>query len=189
MPLQITGCLREDCAGLTLFDTTGPYSVSNSGGYGPENGVTGPLDFDTYAMSVWSPDLDPSTDDPIAVLNLKVPPPSGPDDEGAYSWEFTLAQLGVSSIEPGVWYAEVVGVKDGDIYEMNPLMPIFTREFNEDLKQRLLTYNVVGGCKKGCSDPLELWMAVQTLKCGGFCSVEKSRRVVADINSRLPLCC
>lgn len=189
MSLQLRGCLRQDCEGVTLFDTTGAYSVENAGGYGPENDVTGPEDFDTYTLRVWSPDLNPSSDDPIATVNLLDPAPVGPDDDGAYRWDIPLSSLGVAEIVPGVWYAEVVGVKDGDIYEMPPLMPIFTKQLFDGLKDKLLKYDPTAGCKKGCEDPTELWMMLKTVTCSGFCSVEQTKRVIGYLKTKIPQCC
>jgi hypothetical protein len=189
MALQLKGCLRQDCAGISLFDTTGEYSVDNTTGYGAQNGVTGPTDFDTYRLRIWAPDLDPSTDDPTATIDLIDPPPTGPDDEGAYRWEFTLEQLGLTEVVDGVWYAEAVGVKDGDIYEMPPLMPIFTMAMRDDLKERLLKFDPSSSCKKGCESPLELWMMLKTVTCSGFCSIEQTKRVIDYLKSRIPQCC
>lgn len=190
MSLTLRGCLKQDCNSVVLYDTTGDYNaIDNAGGYGPVNGVTGPLDFDTYTLQVWPPSLDPSADPPSATINLKLPVPVGPDSDGNYYWEIPLVSLNVSSIEAGIWYAEAQGVKDGDTFDMPPLSPIFTKEFSDDLKQPLLAYDVACGCKDGCEDPLELYMMLNTLKCGGFCSKEKSEMVIAELRSRLPLCC
>lgn len=189
MALELRGCLSQACDGITLFDTTGDYSVDSPGGYGPENGVTGPLDFDTYTLRIWAPDLDPSADDPTATIDLKDPAPVGPDDDGNYRWDISLAELGLTSVEDGVWYAEAVGVKDGDIYEMPPLMPIFTMGLRDDLKERLLAFNPSSSCKQGCENPLELWMMLKTVTCSGFCSIEQTKQVIAELKSKLPLCC
>lgn len=172
-----------------MFDTTGAYSVSNPGGYGPENGVTGPTDFDTYTLTLWAPGLDPSTDTPTAVINLIDPPPTGPDDEGAYSWEFTLSQLGVASVADGIWYGEAVGVKDGDTYAADPFMPVFTRALRDQLSTRLATYDPSCGCSDGCEDPLELWMALKSVTCEAYCSREQTQRILTDLQHRIPNCC
>lgn len=194
--LTLNGCLLEDCDGITLLDTTGPYSVDDPGGYGVENDVTDPEDFDSYSLRIWAPGLDPSEDDPTAIINLLDPAPIGPDDSGNYRWDISLEQLGLTSIAPGIWYAEAVGIKDGDIYEMPPLMQPFAKALWTELDKAMLKYDPVCGCKKGCADTLELYMMLNSVVprdpcCQGsaFCSVEQTRTVLAEVASKLPLCC
>jgi hypothetical protein len=180
--LNLSFCLRETCHGFDLIDKTGPYSPDNEGGYGPENGVDGPNDFDSYTLKVWSPGLT-YNDDPSATINL-LPAPVA-DGDGWYVWSFYASDLGLE-MKSGWWSIEVVGVKDSMPYTARQSHP-----FLSDLWEKLSAKVMDGGC--GC-DPCggdegqRLFMAYCTVKRSGNCDTEKSQRVVDWLYTKLDCC-
>jgi len=190
MALILQGCSSEVCDGLTYTDTTGPYSVGNPNGYGPENDVNGPSDFATMVFSFWAPGVDPNTTAATATINLLTNVPT-PDAEGHYEWPtFTFAELGVTSIESGVGYIEVVAVDDeGDTYSVN-FQPIFTKQLYDALKPKMAAWRPDGCKKTGCLSVTTLWNALQTVMCGGVCSAEQAADIIRWIKANMKqICC
>lgn len=190
MGLKLKGCVAEDCDGLTYTDTTGPYSTSDPGGYGPENDVNGPGDFATMTFSFWPPGVDPNTTAATAVIDLLENVPT-PDANGYYEWPtFTYAELGVTSIPSGVGYIEVVAVDDeGDTYSVN-FQPIFTKELYDALKVKMAAWRPDGCKKTGCVSVIKLWDALNVVMCGGTCSAEQAADIIKWIKSNMnQICC
>lgn len=184
--LQIEGCLSESCDGIGWTDTTGQYPDPTTG-YGAQNGVTGPADFDTYSLRIWAPSLNPATDDPSYTYDLKALAPS-PDADGNYVYTFDIG-LQVS----GVWFARAVGVKDGDTYEVNQY-PILTEEVKGLVYAALNEFDPSCECSEGCVDPRMLFLDLLTVRpcdscgCNTVCSLNQIRRIIANLYAKLPLC-
>ena len=188
MALQLKACARQGCEALTYLDTTGTYSEDNTTGYGTENGIESPADFDTYTLSVWAPGLDPETQDPTATINLLTNLPT-PDSHGYYSWVLTPAILNVSVIEDGVWYMEARGNTTVDEYTV-AIDVVVTANVAEEIKAKMLKWKPgCKGCNKGCEDPSKLYMALQVLCNGGVCSSEKSAEIIKWLKAAAKSCC
>lgn len=189
MALILKACVAQECDGLSFSDTTRDYDpTTRPGGYGSQNGVTGPSDFDTYTLTWWDASLDPSTDPPSAVIDLlqNVPTQSADQD---YDWpEFSFEELGVTSISDGVAYFEVVGVKDGDEYR-NDFAAIFTKGLYDALKPKMALWKP-GGCKKeGCIPVIDLWDALMIVRCGGTCNNDDASVIIDWIRANMNSTC
>ena len=184
--LVLKPCFHPDCNGFSYTDKTGTYNATtNPEGYGSENGVTGPDDFDTYSLSVWLPGQDPNSP-AQAVLDL-LPAPE-PNAQGFYTWEFTLSDLGVSEIPYGFARMEITGVKDGDTFTATS-GPLFLGDIPDKVNKAMLKFDPSCPCKKGCQNPIELFSALQAVKCGGVCDAEATERILKYIDNNIKNCC
>lgn len=189
--LQLAACVKETCDGLEYVDTTLNYNAeTRPGGYGSPNPVDGPADFDTLVFSLWLPGVDPATTPtPSVTVNLLTDVPAQAADQ-TYTWPvFTFEQLGVTIVESGVGYVEVVGYKDGEPYR-NDFNVIFTKELYDILKVKRARWLPGTPMKPGCMPVSELWNSLQGVMCGGICSTEESADIIAWIRSNLNnICC
>lgn len=186
MALEIKGRACEGCDAFSYVDNTGDYSPENTTGYGPENGVTGPADFDTYTLEVWYPDTD-LADAPDYTYNLLQSVPA-PDADGHYTWTITKQMLGEDVIKSGVYVMKATGVLGPATY-IADTEAIFTNDIEGKLDAKLVTYDPTCPCKKGCQNPLELFMMLQTVKCGGICNGETSQLTIDTLYDKVTLCC
>ena len=185
MALDRKICIREGCDGIEVVDTTGPYDpISNVGGYGEENDILGPWEFIPDEVSIWRPS-DNITDDPFITLPLETN--TTPDDEGNYTWSFTKDQLGISTIVSGVWGFEVIGIFQGERYDKF-LGPIFTEDVWSKLKPKIDAFDPHCPCN-GCTNPNDLFVQLQTIRCSGICDIEKAQRAIDWIYSQIKSCC
>ena len=190
MALKLKGCLAEECDGLQYTDTTGPYSSSNAGGYGPENDVNGPGDFASMTFSFWDPTKDPNTSAATAVIDLLANVPT-PDANGYYEWPtFTLEELNLTSLDSGVGYVEVVAVdSDGDTYSVN-FKVILTKQLYDTLKPKMAKWRPDGCGKTGCMPVTRLWEALEIVMCGGVCDPNAAADIIKWIKANLnQICC
>jgi len=186
MALILKPCFQETCNGFTFIDKTGPYSSSNLSGYGEPNDVESPEDFDGgYTISVWLPGQDPENPAQV-VLNL-FPIPE-PDEDGFYTWDFTLAELGTPSIPSGFARMEVVGIYEGTEYEATA-GPLFTNATQAKVDQAMKSYDPTSPCANGCQDAGKFFMMLTTVQCDGVCSQEKSESILQYIDNNIKNCC
>ncbi len=190
MALVLKSCITEECDGLRYTDKTRDYdATSNPNGYGPENGVTGPSDFDTYTLSWWDASVDPNGNPPTAVIDLLANVPAQSPDQD-YDWPtFTLSELGVSAITDGIAYFEVVGVKDGDEYRAD-FEALLVKGLYEQLKPKGAKWRP-GGCQKpGCIPALDLITAFMVVQCGWACDPAQAKDIIKWIKANLnAICC
>lgn len=108
----ITISLCGSCNQLTLADETGLFSIDNPEGYASGDATTPdtPGDFDTYTLKLWSPDADTSGP-PTYTLDLLANLPN-PDADFHFQWVITAEDLGVETIQSGIWTAHVDGEFD-----------------------------------------------------------------------------
>ena len=189
MALILKGCLQQTCDGLEFNDQTGLYNATtNPGGYGSENVVLGPSDFDTYELSLWAPDNDYYADVPAPSVTLDlledVPTPD-PDDH--YKWPFTEAQVGIP-LADGPWYWEAVGVKDGDEYRTQGVV-IFLNDLRASINAKLKGWDPTCPCKAGCYDIADLYAKFLVLEKGGICDPQGSIDVIKWMKAKLKACC
>lgn len=185
MALILKGCIQENCNGFSYVDTTGPYNEeSNEGGYGPENEIESPSDFASYVLNVWGPDQDRATDPPLATIDLFPVPVA--DDHGFYSWQLVPQDFGMERIKEGIWKFQALA-NDG-AYSVE-LSAILTRTLKEDVDLKMKAWDPTCPCKAGCQDPKELFMALEVIRRGGVCDLEKSAEIIRYLRSQLKNCC
>lgn len=185
MALNRKICIRETCDGFDVIDTTGAYDAEdNPGGYGPENGILGPYEFSPDTAEVYRPKQDfPGT--PFATLTLATL--TEPNEGDNYVWSFTKEGLGLKAIESGVWTFAVFGEFDGSQYGQY-IGPVFTRDVWERLKPKVDAFDPSCPCN-GCTNPNDLFIQLQTVRCSGICDVKKAQRIIDWIYSQLKTCC
>ena len=189
MSLTLKGCLEEGCNTLSFIDTTGNYNViNNPGGYGAENGVAGPADFDSYNISFWDPTKDYYTDEPTVTINLQSAVPTQAED-GSYTWVFTAAQLGVTTVSDGFWYYEAVAKDTTYEYTVQGAVMVL---YNLDqlMQAKALKWKPgCGTCKGGCDSISKLLMDFLVLKCGGTCDIEGAKKAITYLRNKVATCC
>jgi len=190
MALQLKGCLSQSCDGFSYKDITGPYNAdTNNTGYGSPNEVDGPSDFSSYELRIWDPTNNYYSDTPVATATLDllddVPTP---DSEGFYTWDFTAADIDLTAINDGVWFWEVVGIKD-DIEYPAQGFALFINTLRGNIDTKLKTWDPTCPCKKGCQDPGELYAQFLVLECGGVCDPAGAADVIKWLTAKLKLCC
>jgi len=185
--LQLEARVCEGCDEFDLVDTTRPYNEeTNPDGYGPENGVESPSDFDTYVLEVWYPGSD-ITGDPDYTYNLLTAVPT-PDSNGDYSWTITKSMMGLTVITSGVYVMKATATLDSATYIVD-VDCIFVNDVASKVDAKMLSYDPASPCKKGCEDPAELFMQLQTIKCGGICDGEKAQSAIVNLYERIKNCC
>ncbi len=187
--LVIKACIHEECDGLTFVDTTRDYSVDNLTGYGAENGVTDPSDFDSYTFNYWAANLDPATDAPTFTYNLLLNVPTQSTNED-YQWPtFTFEQMGVSSTEQGIAYFEVVGIKDGDEYRCD-FTALLIQDLEAEVREKMKGWKPGTKSATGCIPVARMAEAIDMVKCGWTCDPDQAEDIIkwikANINS---ICC
>lgn len=186
--LTLNACVRQGCEALVFRDVTGNYSEDNAGGYGPENGVESPSDFDSYTLRVWAPDLDPQSDEPSATIDLLTDLPA-PDADGFYEWTLTPAMLGVSTIVDGVWYFEAQGNTTTEQYDVAFDAPIYAN-LQATIKEKMLKWKPgCTTCNKGGVPADKLFMALTILCKGAVCDTEKTKEVIKWLQAASKSCC
>lgn len=191
MPLQLKGCLSQTCDGLSYEDATGTYNaLTNAGGYGVANGVTGPADFDTYRLLLWAPNNDYYADTPTPSITLDLlenVPTQNP--AGFYTWEYLLSQLeGITAIDDGTWYWEVVGVKGAEEFRIQGFA-LFINGLRALSDAKMKPWDPTCPCKSGCTDIASIQMKFFILERGGTCDPEKAEEVIKWLKSQLKTCC
>ncbi len=189
MALELKTCIREECNGIQFTDKTRDYSIERTGGYGPENGVTGPSDFDSYTFSYWDASKDPAVDDPTFTFDLLSDVPAQSPDED-YDWPvFTFEQMGVSSTEQGIAYFEVVGVKDGDEYR-NDFTALLIQDLVAEVASKMKGWRPGTKSQGNCIPVQRMAEAIDMVRCGWDCDEEQAKDnikwIKANINS---ICC
>jgi hypothetical protein len=187
MALKLKICASDSCNGITVYDTTGPYSPENLTGYGVENGVESPEDFDSYIMSLWKDGQDPLVDPPLAIIDM-TNYAFVADDEGNYPLFISLSQLGVEFVESGVWYIQLEATLGLDTY-LAVDSPIFLYELTDKLEKKMPGFDPTKPCKNGCEDVSKLASALDAVSCYGSCSGVKSSRIIKWIRTQLKNCC
>jgi hypothetical protein len=187
MALILKPCFQETCNGFTYIDKTGPYdATTNPGGYGSINDVESPEDFDGgYTISVWLPGQDPENPAQV-VLNL-FPIPE-PDSNGFYTWEFTFADLNTPSIPYGFARMEVLGVSEGQEYEVT-VGPLFTNTIEAKVDAAMKSYDPTSPCANGCQDAGKFFMMLTTVQCNGVCESDKAESILQYIDTNIKNCC
>lgn len=190
MALILKGCLGEPCDGIEYTDNTRLYSVTNTGGYGSQNGVTGPANFDSYTLSLWAPNLDPSVDDPTYVIDLRADVPPIDTDED-YVWTFTLEDLNATNLLSGYWYMQALAIKDGDRYEVNAYK-LFVKDLRCMVDQAMLDAKI--DCDCNGANPFRYQEMLNWIDpcghsgCNNVCSMDKVKVIVAYLYEKLPTC-
>lgn len=186
--LEIRGFSCEGCNEFVYTDATKLYNVvSNPSGYGAENGVTGPSDFDTYTLSVRFPGT-PIEDDPDFVFNLlgSVPPI---DADENYVWPaITAAQMGLTVLQSGVWTFTARGVISGVPYVADNVV-IFVNDLASKFDTAMKDWDPTCPCAKGCEDISELYVQFLSVVCGGKCNAVQAQAIIDSLETKLPLCC
>lgn len=189
MALVLKPCIVTECDGLSYHDKTRDYSVENTTGYGVENGVTDPSDFDTYTLSYWAANLDPNESDPTFTFDLLSNVPAQSSDED-YDWEaWTFAQMGVTSIEQGIAYFEVVGTKDGDEYRAD-FTALFIDDLAAEVAEKMKSWKPGTKSQGNCIPVPRMAEAIDMVRCGWTCDPDQAEDIIkwikANINS---ICC
>lgn len=188
MALVLNPCIVEECDGISYHDKTRDFSVSNPTGYGPENGVDGPADFDTYVFRYWAADIDPSTAPPTFTFDLLSDVPEQAAD-GDYDWPtFTFEQMGVSSIAQGIAYFEVVATKDGDTYRSD-FTALLVKDLVAQVAEKLKTWKPGCKCADGCIPPQRLAEAMDIVRCGWDCDEDQTKDILKWIKANINNCC
>jgi hypothetical protein len=185
MALSLAHSHDEGCSTFSFIDQTGAYP-SPSTGYGAQNGVTSPSDFDTYVLSIWGPDQDPSTDTAQFIYDLLEEVPTA-DDDNYYTWTFTEDDLGFE-LDAGVYYMQAVGTKDGEEYT-SQTYPVLVNELCDLVDAKMKDYDPTCPCKAGCQDPALIWANYKLLKEGATCSADQSRNIITWLQNQLERCC
>ena len=186
MALELTSCITEGCDQFSYVDTTGLFSVENPTGYGIDNAVTGPADFDSYELRIWYPGSD-FTGDPDFVYDLQaLVPPIDADDH--YTWVITKQALGLDSLVSGTYNFRAVGIKDSVSYVTDNLV-IFIGDLEKKLDALMLDWNPKSPCKKGCLDRAALYAEFLVVKCGGACDYKKADEIIKNLYQKAKTCC
>lgn len=185
--LQLSTTTQEGCDEFNFVDATGLYSLlTNPSGYGPENGIDGPADFDTYVLNIRYPHT-PITEDPDFVFNLLTTVPT-PDANDHYTWTITATDLGLSELVSGVWTFTAVGTL-ADVEYISDSQCIFVQQLQELIDDAMLDYDPNCPCKDGCANPADLFVEFLTLKCSGVCDRDKTQAAIDSLLTKLPTCC
>jgi hypothetical protein len=64
----------------------------------------------------------------------------------------------------------------------------FTKDVWEKLKPKVYAFDPSCPCR-GCTNPNELFMQLQTIRCNGICDLAKAQRAIDWIYSQLKSCC
>ncbi len=185
--LQIQGRVCEGCDQFNYVDTTGRYNATtNPTGYGLANIVVDPLGFDSYTLEVWYPNspVDGPADYTFN-LQTSVPPP---DADDYYTWTITKGMMGLTKLVSGVWNMRATGVIAGVSYYAD-VECIFVADVSSVVDQKMLSYDPMCPCKKGCESPTELFAQLLTIKCGGICDAEKAQTAITNLYARVKNCC
>ncbi len=188
--LVLQGYAQQTSGGASFTDATGFYNDPNNlTGYGAPNPVDNPSEFDSYVLKVWAPGNDYYAETPVptVTIDLQASIPA-PDVDDHYVWNFSPAQLGVSSVQDGAWYFEAVGTYGAGVYRLNKVA-IFLNDLEAKVSAKMKGWDVTCGCKAGCEDIGALYAKFLVLKCGGVCSPKDVSKVIAWIGSKLKLCC
>jgi hypothetical protein len=186
--LQIEAKVCEGCDEFDFIDTTGLYdAVTNPDGYGPENGITEPSDFDSYTLEVWFPGVD-TTGPASYTYDLLTPPVPTIDADDHYTWTITKGMMGLTVIKSGVWTMKATAVA-GEATYIADVECIFVNDVSSKVDAKMLDWDPMCPCKKGCENPAELFVQLQTIKCGGICDAEKAQSAITNLYSRVKNCC
>lgn len=187
MALEIKGAVSEGCLELSYTDRTGLYNnPGNITGYGSENGVTGPAAFDTYTLKVWYPESD-LTADPDFTYDLQTAIPT-PDSDDYYTWEITVAEMGLTKLISGVYTFMATGTLGQSVY-IADVVKYFTRDLKLVIDQTMVEWDPTCGCSDGCEDPSEVYAAYLTVSCDGVCSAQKAQEIITALYDRSANCC
>ena len=185
MALELQSRLCEGCDVINFVDTTGAYSVDNPTGYGVQNGVTDPADFDTYILEIWFPESDRNGPADYTLDLLTVVPQ--PDADNHYTWLITQTMLGVSPIVSGIYYARATGVKAGLTY-ISDAEKIFLGDLRSKVDAAMNDFDPTCPCKKGCTDRAKMYAEFLAL-CNGVCDPKKTTALISALYSKTKNCC
>lgn len=90
---QISTCVVNGCTQIKITETTGVYSPSNTGGYGPPNDTVN--SFNTAVLTITSPSL--------VTYTIDLFPLGFPSSNPNFSYTIPVATLGLTTIEDGQW--------------------------------------------------------------------------------------
>lgn len=185
--LNLKSCIIEVCDGFTYVDKTGPYaSPDNVGGYGPENGVTGPSDFDAYVLSVWFPESDTSgpADYTLDLLTSIQPP----NTSGFYSWDVTALMMGLSKMTSGVYSFSATATKGAATY-ITDNVKIFVKDVKATvIDPAMKKYDPNCPCDDDCTDPTLLFAQYLTVACYGVCDSDKAQKIINNLYDKQNCC-
>lgn len=185
--LQLSTTTQEGCDEFSFTDATGLYSLlTNPSGYGPENGIDGPADFDTYVLNIRKPHTA-ITDPPDYVFNLLTTVPA-PDSDDHYTWVITGADLGITTFPSGVWTFTAIGTL-ASVQYISDSQCIFVKQLEALVDAAMLDYDPTCPCKDGCANPADLFVEMLTIKCGGVCDRDRVQAIIDSLLSKLPTCC
>lgn len=185
--LQIEARVCEGCDEFEFVDTTRLYNATtNPGGYGPENGVTSPSDFASYTLEVWYPNVDVSGPASYTYDLLLAVPPINADDD--YVWRITKQMMGLTVIKSGVYVMKATATAGLATY-IADVECIFVNDVTSKVDAKMLSYDPMCPCKKGCENPTELFAQLLTIKCGGICDSEKAQDAIDNLYTRVKNCC
>lgn len=160
----------EHCDEVVFQDVSGVYDATeNPGGYGGGTNPDDPSDFTTYTLEVWKQGSDHNAD-PDYTLNLLNGGLPTPDANGNYSWTITLANLGVTHLQSGIWYFKVTVVWNGAIITSD-YTTLFVTHLSGLLDTEQAKVDPSCACTEGCmstTDMLSHWTATQHIACCGY---------------------
>lgn len=187
MALILKGAVCEGCLELSYTDRTGAYEDPGQlGGYGSENGVTGPAAFDTYVLNIWYPESDVNAD-PDFIYDLQTSIPA-PDTDDFYTWTITIADLDLDKLVSGVWNFAAVGTLGQSVY-IADVVKYFVRDVKAQVDQAMLEWDPTCPCASGCESPALIFAEFMTVACDGVCSATKAQNIINDLYTRSANCC
>ena len=187
MSLLLVGEICEGCVEFNFTDATGLYdATTNEGGYGPENGISSPSEFTTYALEVRYPGTA-ITATPDATFNLLANVPT-PDSDFHFTWTITAADLGLTKFISGVYTFTARGVIAGNTY-LADVQCIFINDLQDEVDAMMIDYDPTCPCKTGCASPADLFAEFLTVKCGGICDAVKAQSIITSLYQSVPSCC
>jgi len=185
--LILKSCVIEVCDGFTFMDTTGPYAdPSNLGGYGTENSIDGPSDFDTYLLKVWFPESDPAGE-PDYTLNLLTAVPA-PDADGYYSWSVTATMMGLQAMTSGVYTFSAQATLGQGVF-ISDNVKIFVKDLKATVIDPMMKkYDPTCACADGCEDPALIFAQFLTVSCDGICDASKAQTIINALYDKQNCC-
>lgn len=195
-------CFGEDCDGLEFTDITGIFSLEKPLGYNAPslpvptlNTSTGTFGYTSYTLELWyaqTGGID-STEDPDLTVDLLTKAHTTDATTGYVTWDFSLDDLGISTIMSGWWLGKVTAVwvdADDEEYTYTATAMMFlTRDITQKVDVKMAPYDPDCACADGCIVPPDLFLKLQMAKADACLTyVDAAQRNMDWLYANYSLC-
>lgn len=180
---QLQFCLNNSCSELIVSETTGAYSLSNTGGYGTPNATTG--DIETYLLLITDPSGTVYTIDLFDTGFF-------PTTDSTVEYSIPMASLGNRSvIEDGYWQFSWSALYAGPTHATGNSASYFTCNSECCVKALLAKIDLTDDCccsgdASDVADYLKAKVLLEGLKNAAFCG---NLSIFTNIQSSLTRIC